>query len=154
MAEEEKKEISEEQAAEQLKKTAEGVDKEKVEEMVSKEDKLKGFFKHVEPLKKYWDDICEVFSLLKDSVSRKYTDVPWTTIASLTGALLYVLNPFDCVWDMIPLVGFLDDALVVALALKFTKDDRARYRAWREALCKQDEVTHKHKAEDYSDERK
>lgn len=136
MAEEEKKEISEEQAAEQLKKTAEGVDKEKVEEIVGKEDKLKGFFKHVEPLKKYWDDICDVFLLLKDSVSRKYPDAPWTTIASLTGALLYVLNPFDCVWDMIPLVGFLDDALVVALALKFTKEDRVRYRAWREAQGK------------------
>ena len=136
MAEENKKEISEDQAAEQLKKTAESVDKEKVEEVVAKEDKLKGFFKHVEPLKKYWDDICEVFALLKDSALCKYTDVPWTTIASLTAALLYVLNPFDLVWDMIPLVGYLDDAVVIAVALKFTKDDRARYRAWRETQSK------------------
>ncbi len=132
MAEENKNEISEEEAAEQLDQAAEGIDEEKVEEVVGKEDKLKGFFRHVEPLKKYWDDVCDVFALLKDRVAGKYTETPWRTIAALTGALLYVLSPLDLIPDFMPIIGYLDDAAVFAIALKIAKDDLARYRAWRE----------------------
>jgi tetrahydromethanopterin S-methyltransferase subunit H len=64
MAEEEKTGISEEEAAEQAKKFSRKVSEDDVADMVGKEDKMKGFFKNVEALKKYWDDVCDVFALL------------------------------------------------------------------------------------------
>ena len=131
MAEGEKAGISDEQAAEEAKKYSRKVSEEDVADMVGKEDKMKGFFKNVEALKKYWDDICDVFALLRDRVTGKYTETPWSTIASLTGALLYVLSPLDVIPDFIPLAGFLDDAAVIAVVLKFAEGDLSRYRTWR-----------------------
>lgn len=131
MAEERKTGISEEEAAEEARKYSRKVSEDDVADMVGKEDKMKGFFKNVEVLKKYWDDVCDVFALLKDRITGKYTETPWSTIAALTGALLYVLSPLDVIPDFIPLAGFLDDAAVFGFVLAFAKDDLARYREWR-----------------------
>ncbi len=131
MAEEHKTGISEEEAAEEAKKYSRKVSEDDVADMVGKEDKMKGFFKNVEVLKKYWDDVCDVFALLKDRVTGKYTETPWSTIAALTGALLYVLSPLDVIPDFIPLAGFIDDAAVFGFVLVLSKDDLARYREWR-----------------------
>lgn len=131
MAEENKTGISEKEAAEEARKYSRKVSEDDVADMVGKEDKMKGFFRNVEALKKYWDDVCDVFALLKDRVTGKYTETPWSTIAALTGALLYVLSPLDVIPDFIPIAGFLDDAAVFGFVLTFAKDDLARYRDWR-----------------------
>ena len=131
MVEENKTGISEEEAAEEAKKYSRKVSEDDVADMAGKEDKMKGFFKNVEALKKYWDDVCDVFALLKDRVTGKYTETPWSTIAALTGALLYVLSPLDVIPDFIPFVGFVDDAAVFGFVLVMAKDDLIRYREWR-----------------------
>ena len=131
MAEEDKIGISEEEAAEEAKKYSRKVSEDDVADMVGKEDKMKGFFKNVEVLKKYWDDVCDIFELLRDRVTCRYTETPWSTIAALTGALLYVLSPLDVIPDFIPIAGFIDDAAVIAVVLKLSGGDLARYRVWR-----------------------
>ena len=131
MSEENKKEITQEEAAEEAKKYSSKVTEDDVADMVSKEEKMKGFFANVESLKKYWDDACDMFSLLKDRATGKYTETPWRTIASIVGALLYVLSPFDLIPDFIPLAGYLDDATVFAFVLSIAQDDLNRYREWR-----------------------
>ena len=131
MAKENTTEINEQQAAEQARIYSRKVSEDDVADMVSKEEKMKGFFKNVEVLKKYWDDACDIFALLGDRVTGKYTDTPWSTIAALTGALLYVLSPLDVIPDFIPFAGFIDDAAVFGFVLAFAKGDIARYREWR-----------------------
>lgn len=123
--------ISEAEAAEQSRKYAGKVSEETVGEMVEKEGKLKGFFRHISVLQKYWKDVCEVFSLLKDWMAGRYPAVPWTVIATLVGALLYVLSPLDLIPDFIPVVGFTDDAGVFAVALSFAGADLEKYREWK-----------------------
>jgi uncharacterized membrane protein YkvA (DUF1232 family) len=44
--------------------------------------------------------------------------VPWWRKALLAGAIGYLAVPFDLVPDFIPVIGLLDDALVVALVLR------------------------------------
>ena len=44
--------------------------------------------------------------------------VPWPRKAALAASIAYVATPFDLVPDFIPLAGQLDDALIVALALR------------------------------------
>jgi len=131
MAEEETKEITEEQAAEQAKKYSKKVSENDVADMVDKEEKMKGFFENVEALKKYWDDVCDVFALLRDRVTGKYTETPWSTIAALTGALLYVLSPLDLIPDFMPVFGYLDDATVFGFVMTLAKSDIVRYREWK-----------------------
>ncbi len=123
--------ISEAEAAEQSRKYAGKVSEETVGEMVEKEGKLKGFFRHISVLQKYWKDVCEVFSLLKDWMAGRYPVIPWTVIATLVGALLYVLSPLDLIPDFIPVVGFTDDAGVFAVALSFAGADLEKYRKWK-----------------------
>lgn len=39
--------------------------------------------------------------------------------AIIVGALLYFINPFDLIPDMTPILGFLDDMTVMALAYRY-----------------------------------
>ena len=82
-------------------------------------------------LAKYCNDLCEIFELLRDRVAGVYKETPWKTIAALTGALIYVLSPIDLILDFIPFIGFLDDAVVIGLAIKLAQPDLEKYRAWK-----------------------
>jgi uncharacterized membrane protein YkvA (DUF1232 family) len=44
--------------------------------------------------------------------------VPWIRKAALAATIVYLAMPFDLVPDFIPIAGQLDDALIVALALR------------------------------------
>ena len=72
-------------------------------------------------------------SLVKAYVNKKYTDIPIGSIIAIIGALIYFLSPVDLIPDIIPAIGLVDDAAVIALALKLVHDDVAEYKAWRDA---------------------
>ena len=123
--------INETQAQEALGEFADKVGKEDVKETLGKEDEIKKLFKRVKVLAKYCNDLCEIFELLRDRVAGVYKETPWKTIAALTGALIYVLSPIDLILDFIPGIGFLDDAVVIGLAIKLARPDLEKYRAWK-----------------------
>lgn len=125
--------INETQAEEALGEFADKVGEEDVKETLGKEDEIKKLFKRVKVLAKYCNDLCEIFELLRDRVAGIYMETPWTTIAALTGALIYVLSLFDLILDIIPGIGFLDDAIVIGLAIKLAQPDLEKYRAWKTA---------------------
>ena len=126
-----KKTINETQAEEALGEYADKVGAEDVKETLGKEDEIKKLFKRVKVLAKYCNDLCEIFELLRDRVAGVYKETPWKTIAALTGALIYVLSPIDLILDFIPFIGFLDDAVVIGLAIKLAQPDLEKYRAWK-----------------------
>ena len=128
--------INETQAEEALGEFADRVGEEDVKETLGKEDEIKKLFKRVNVLAKYCNDLCEIFELLRDRVAGVYRETPWTTIAALTGALIYVLSPIDLILDFIPGIGFLDDAIVIGLAIRLALPDLEKYRAWKTA-CKE-----------------
>ena len=79
-------------------------------------------------LSKFMKDVKLYFKMLSDVFSRRYTRVPKGTVAAIVGTLLYVLSPVDVIPDVIPVVGYLDDAAVLALCLKFVKHDVDEYK--------------------------
>ena len=123
--------INEEKAKEALNDYASKVGADDVKETLGKEDEIKKLFKRVKVLAKYCNDLCEIFELLRDRVAGVYKETPWTTIAALTGALLDVLSPIDLILDIIPGIGFLDDAVVIGLAITLAQPDLEKYRAWK-----------------------
>ena len=86
--------------------------------------------------KKYKNFISQVrlaMALIKDYRNKTYTDIPWRSIALITGAILYFVNPFDMVPDMLPVFGFGDDAMLFAAMFKSIQADLDKYREWKEA---------------------
>ena len=126
-----RKTINETRAEEVLDDYADKVGADDVKEALGKEDELKKLFRNVKVLAKYFNDLCEILELLRDRVTGAYRETPWRTIAALTGALIYVLSPIDLIFDFIPVIGFLDDAIVTGLAIKLAQPDLEKYRAWK-----------------------
>lgn len=68
--------------------------------------------------------LCE---LLYDWVRGDYKQCPWRSIATITAAVLYFVSPLDLIPDPIPVVGYLDDIVVVRLAIHLCRDDLIAY---------------------------
>ncbi len=77
-------------------------------------------------------EIPVLISLVKAYVEKRYANVPIGTVIAIVGALLYFLSPIDLVPDLLPAIGLVDDAAVIALALKLVHDDVKEYQSWRE----------------------
>jgi uncharacterized membrane protein YkvA (DUF1232 family) len=125
----------EEQARKQFEDSIDDVDNDDVEYASKKGmSQLKKFGnKPPEVLIKLWDDIKLMVSLVTDYAQGNYTEVPWRSIAAFAGAIIYFVSPIDVIPDFIPVIGFLDDALVIQLALDFAGKDLETYKKWKKS---------------------
>jgi uncharacterized membrane protein YkvA (DUF1232 family) len=57
--------------------------------------------------------------------------VPWRTTAAIVFALAYFISSVDLIPDAIPILGFLDDAFVVAEVMVIVAGDLARFEELR-----------------------
>jgi len=85
------------------------------------------------PLKELIEDIKLMISIVRSYVKKEYTEIPINSIIAILAAIIYVVNPFDIIPDFIPLIGYIDDAFVVALVLKQVHSDLEKYRLWKES---------------------
>ena len=73
-------------------------------------------------------NLVKLFSeMISDYFKGKYKQVPWRTIATAAFAVLYAINIFDLVPDIIPVLGWLDDVAVGGLAIFSIKKDLKEY---------------------------
>ena len=77
------------------------------------------------------NDSRSTLQLIRAYVTGDYRNVPWQTMLSLTGALIYFFNPLDIIPDFIPLKGFLDDAAVLAFVFSSFRSDLEQFASWR-----------------------
>lgn len=105
------------------------IEEKDINHALTNEEEIK---KKVSRLGKFKQQINLLFSMLKDYKNKKYTSVPWLSIAAITFALLYLLNPLDLVPDFIPLIGYIDDASVIGITLKLISEDIEAYQKWKE----------------------
>ena len=83
------------------------------------------------PLGRFLDDARVLLAMAADYYSGNYRKIPYWAVAAIVFALLYVLNPFDIVPDVIPVLGYIDDAAVVGLCLAMVEQQLHEYREWR-----------------------
>lgn len=115
------KKIAEEYASDK-KKTAHLLD-----EALKKAKRNKGI------LAKFWSDLMTLIRLVRAWVSGEYKDVPWETIIWAIAAIIYFLNPFDLIPDFIPVIGYVDDAAVIAWTIKSIYDDLEDFKRWEKS---------------------
>ena len=68
-------------------------------------------------------DFMALLSMLSAYFSGRYTKVPWKSIVTALGAVLYFVNPMDLIPDFILAAGYLDDAAVIAFCLNAIRGD-------------------------------
>ena len=71
------------------------------------------------------------WSLLQDYWAGDYKNVPWKLLASLGFAVAYLVSPLDIVPDFIPILGFVDDAMVFSLVISSFQEELDEYKQWK-----------------------
>jgi uncharacterized membrane protein YkvA (DUF1232 family) len=112
---------------------AQSVSDKDIDKVVAKSEEIKKKFRPGGPLQRFIADGQLLIAMVGDYWGRRYRKVPMGVIGAAVFTLLYVLNPLDLMPDVIPLVGQIDDAAVVAGCLMLIEHDLRTYQAWRSA---------------------
>jgi len=88
--------------------------------------------KNARPLRRFGEDIGLLLMMCRDYAKGRFRGVSFRTIGAVVFALLYVLNPWDLVFDPLPIgIGLVDDAILIALVIQCLRIDVERYRQWK-----------------------
>ena len=77
-----------------------------------------------------WAYFQTMLRLVRAHYRGDYRDVPVTTLVVIIAAIIYVVNPFDMIPDWVPGLGLLDDAFVLALAIRRTRETLDEFMIW------------------------
>ena len=80
-----------------------------------------------------WDTLGALIRLLRAWARGRYSVVPWRTLVFALAGILYFLDPLDIIPDPIPVIGYVDDAAVLAFVLRAIRKDVERFLAWERA---------------------
>lgn len=119
-----KEDLSDQEIQDRLRKSG---SKKGAEEKVKK--KFRDYFRKNKAKISFWQQLEQIYDLLS---SKRITR---QDRALVIGGLLYFINPFDVVPDMVPLVGFLDDMAIIALVYRYLTN---RAQEDSESLSKSD----------------
>jgi len=114
-----------------IKAGAQSVTEQDIVKVVTKSDEIKKKFRPGGPLQRFIADGQLLLAMIKDYWARRYRHVPVGVVGATVFTLLYVFNPLDLMPDVIPLVGQIDDAALVAACLMLVEHDLRTYQAWK-----------------------
>lgn len=125
--------ISEEFIIDEIKTASEKISRNEIDEVIYDEKIIDEKSRRIETgrFKKFVNKVRLSLSLLKDYKSKNYTDIPWRTIAMMAVSLLYFVNPLDMMPDLLPVLGFADDAILFATLFKSIQADLEKYCRWK-----------------------
>lgn len=79
-----------------------------------------------------FEDLPIVCYMISDYVHGAYKEVPLATVISLLGAIIYLLSPIQLIPNIIPILGFADDAAIFLLVLSAADNDIKAYQGWKQ----------------------
>lgn len=82
-------------------------------------------------LKKWFVDVPSVCDMLIDTINGVYKNIPYSSLVTVTVALIYILSPVDFIVDTFPVLGVADDAMVFKIVLDTIKNDLESYKTWK-----------------------
>lgn len=111
---------------------ADKVTDEDVEQVVERADKIRQKLERHGPLHRFIEDGKLLLALVKDYRRGAYREVPYWAIGAVVFTLGYIFTPVDLIPDVIPVVGYLDDAAVTSICLLLVEEELHRYKRWKE----------------------
>jgi uncharacterized membrane protein YkvA (DUF1232 family) len=85
------------------------------------------------PFAETWPYLMAMIRLIRDYQRAEYRDISEANLLIIIAAILYFVSPFDVIPDYVPILGHIDDAFVVSLALKSVRMDLDTFMAWETA---------------------
>jgi uncharacterized membrane protein YkvA (DUF1232 family) len=79
----------------------------------------------------FLDNVRLFISMLKDHSRQDYY-IDEGALGMIIASLAYLVLPMDLIPDMIPVVGFTDDAAAFVLAMKQIAGEIERYKVWKQ----------------------
>jgi uncharacterized membrane protein YkvA (DUF1232 family) len=116
-----------------VRRGAQKVTERDIKKVTERADDIRKKFSRDGPLGRFLEDLELLLSIVRDFWSGAYRKIPYWAVSAIAFALLYVLNPVDLIPDVIPVVGLLDDAAVVAVCLMLVEQELHDYKQWRES---------------------
>jgi uncharacterized membrane protein YkvA (DUF1232 family) len=92
--------------------------------------KTKSYEKNRGPLAEVWSYLTTLFRLLRAYIRRDYRDIPWGSIVMVIVAIIYFVSPIDLIPDILPAIGLIDDAAIIAFVVAQIKADLDNFLAW------------------------
>lgn len=71
--------------------------------------------------------------IMKDYNAGYYPHLPWKSLLSIIGVILYFINPLDIIPDFIPGIGLLDDITLLAYVYRSIEGDVEKYLDWEQS---------------------
>jgi len=117
----------------EIEKKADEIKPPKIDELLKEEVriKVKSNKLNLKKFTQFLQNLKLATEMLRDYRAKKYTNTPWRSIALLAAGIVYFLNPFDIVPDFFPIIGFTDDAVVLAAVFKSLRSDLKKYCDWK-----------------------
>jgi uncharacterized membrane protein YkvA (DUF1232 family) len=82
------------------------------------------------PFGEAWPYLLAMLRAARDFQTGDYRDMPRPKLLIVIAAIIYFVSPFDVIPDYLPVLGHIDDAFVVGLALKTVRAELDTFMAW------------------------
>jgi len=82
------------------------------------------------PFADTWPYLMAMIRLIRAYYREEYRDMSRQNLLIVVAAIIYFVSPFDVIPDWVPVLGHIDDAFVVALALRSARADLDTFMAW------------------------
>ena len=80
----------------------------------------------------FFKDIRLAFNMFRDYFKGDYRDISWKTFLSVIGALVYMVSPIGIMLGMIPVLGWIDDIVIIVLLIRLMHEDLEKYRKFKD----------------------
>ena len=76
-----------------------------------------------------------MYRLLLAFWNGSYREIPWKSLVLIVVAIIYFVNPFDLIPDVIPILGYVDDAAIIGVVLAQIQVDLDDFLDWESRVA-------------------
>jgi uncharacterized membrane protein YkvA (DUF1232 family) len=85
---------------------------------------------HPSALSRIRDDAGALYRMARETLAGRYRKLPKRSLIAAVAALFYLVDPIDLIPDVLPALGFLDDAVVLAWVVRQIRRDIDAFLVW------------------------